>query len=185
MQTTANEHAKSAHADSECATCHMIASGGHKNHRFDVVAMLPQAIIADVARASATRLAFRLRPGEIGHAFPTGDLFRRVSVRVETDARRVVSERFLSRHFRAGSLPVGSHPKTDDRDDRVGAGLAPCFELEAPAGIARAVIALERVEQPRSGHEKQDEISARFVVWECLVPSAGKTFRPCTPRPDP
>jgi len=205
MQKTATEHAKSAHARKACGDCHMRPVPGpggkpHRDHRFDVDAMVPGALVADVARASETRVAFRLSAGEIGHAFPTGDLFRRVSVRAEEvregqprdpppgpgqprDRRPALAVRHLQRHFRSVTLPGGVPSKVEERDDRVGAGLAPCFELEvgerARGAALRVEIALERVEQPRPTRGSDAEISSRVPAFERLVSPAPEGFRPC------
>lgn len=193
MQMTANEHAKSEHAGTACATCHMPRGDGaakaHVDHRFDVGSMLARALVADVARASATSVAFRLRPGEIGHAFPTGDLYRRLRVTAKTSS--VKKERYLSRHFKTLEGVGHQHPKIDDdgRDDRVGASNQPaCFELDlgerakdVPIDVE---IVLERVEQPRTARESDAEVSARLAVVERAIPVAPATttttgYRPC------
>lgn len=191
MQKTETEHQASAYADVSCASCHMpsIAGGrSHHDHTFRVTgAMLSQALVADVARAKGTRIAFRLRPGEIGHAFPTGDLFRRLVVRVEAvrDGRVEASaERYLYRHFRSVALPSGESSKVETSDDRVGASLEPCFELDVgPRGRdlpLRIEIALERVEQPRGSRERDAEVSAHVPVWTKMLDGAGEgKDRPC------
>src|SRR5262249_32971974 len=133
----------------------------------------------------------RLRPKKIGHAFPTGDLFRRARVRLESGDDAFV-ERFLSRHFKSTtpmppmpqmpqlvqssqSQPLKEHFRIDDRDDRVGMSGAPdCFELgplpkAAPPPRLRWSVALEHVEQPRSTRDSDAEVSARFVVCEGVL----------------
>ena len=181
MQKTGAEHRGSAFAKTGCETCHMLSVGErpHRDHRFDVAPLVGQALVADVSRASPTRLAFRLAPGEIGHAFPTGDLFRRLSVRVESTDGRVLTERFLARHF---TSVRGTN--LEQADDRVGApGLARCFELEI-AGLDRsapvvASIALERVEMPRPAGDGAAIVSARIPLFRESFPSLPETFRPC------
>lgn len=178
MQATETEHKASAFASTPCAGCHLKPKDGHRDHRFDVVPLLAQAIVADVARASPTRVALRLSPNKIGHAFPTGDLFRRAVVRV-TDGDRVVAQRYLARHFKTIRLPDGTLPRVDDHDDRVGAGAPACFELEAPSGEAKVEIALERVEAQRSAREADALVSGHLLVWERHLPSTVETYRPC------
>jgi len=182
MQKTNAEHAVSAFASTACESCHMPPSAegkSHRSHRFDVAPLVTQALVADVSRASPTRIAFRLAPGEIGHSFPTGDLFRRLSVRVEAADGRVLSEKFLARHFRSIR---GTN--VEQSDDRVGApGLARCFELEVK-GLDRAVplvasIALEHVEMPRREGDRAAVVSARIPVFRESFPSQPETFRPC------
>jgi hypothetical protein len=58
--------------------------GRHRSHAFSVLS--DPAMIRRAARVSAERtgdatVAVTLAPGEAGHAFPTGDLFRRLEVR--------------------------------------------------------------------------------------------------------
>lgn len=191
MQKTATEHAASPYADVSCESCHMPSvphDRAHHDHSFRVTpAMLAQALVADVARAGDERVAFRLRPGEVGHAFPTGDLFRRLVVRVEAvrDGRTVASaERYLYRHFRNVTLPSSESSKVEASDDRVGAALEPCFELDVgPRGRGlplRIEIALEKVEQPRGSRERDAEVSAHVPVWTRTLDDTpeGKN-RPC------
>jgi hypothetical protein len=95
MQDTLGEHARSRHAAAPCQSCHMPLvdgpSGRHKSHAFSVVSS-PE-MIRKAARVTAERLDARTARVEIvadrvGHAFPTGDMFRRLEVRLEAlDAR--------------------------------------------------------------------------------------------------
>ncbi len=118
MQDTLGEHARSIGAATPCQQCHMPevqGAGGatHRSHAFQVQgdrAMLGRAVT--VTRASLDRGLVRvtLAPGAIGHAFPTGDLFRRVEVRaypVDSAGRRLAagSVAVLERTFSA--TPVG------------------------------------------------------------------------------
>ncbi len=76
------------------------------------------AIATEAQREGASTLATTLTPKRVGHAFPTGDLFRRLHVRAwaagEDGAVLGLSERFLPRHFerepRKGAVERG-----DDR----------------------------------------------------------------------
>jgi hypothetical protein len=192
MQKTASEHRASAFSGTACSSCHMESTGPgkkHRDHRFEVGReMLARALVADVARAGATRVAFRLRPGSIGHAFPTGDLFRRLVVEVEAldEGGNVLARkrRYLSRHFLSKRLPDGTTIRVDGPDSRVGAGLAPCFELDVgPRGDSRAFrigIAHERVEEPRSGREDDAAVGAHVLIWERILEATPEaSLSPC------
>jgi hypothetical protein len=86
-------------------------------------------------RTSPTSLVLTLSSRGVGHAYPTGDLFRRVAVRVEARGADYAvvarSERFLARHFE----DVTTAPRTSERrvtaDDRLFPGEARelAFEL--------------------------------------------------------
>jgi len=74
--------------------------------------------------ARENAVVFWLRPVGVGHALPTGDLFRRLALHVEwwVDTERVSSAtRYLARHFEPwrredGSLnPAYAWPVRDDR----------------------------------------------------------------------
>lgn len=93
MQKTAHEHDGAR----TCASCHMPKG----QHRFAVSrepAMLSAALEVNAAR-TADGVTFLLTPRDVGHAFPTGDLFRRLVLRTKT-ARGTVETPF-GRTFRA------------------------------------------------------------------------------------
>jgi len=94
MQDTVAEHAASAKADTPCQSCHMPIvdgeEGRHRSHAFSVVAdeaMIRRAVTVRAERDGAG-VRLTLRAADVGHAFPTGDMFRRVELRaVALDAR--------------------------------------------------------------------------------------------------
>jgi hypothetical protein len=179
MQRTASEHAASAFATVACAACHMRRVGPpkHRDHTFAVPdAMIRSAVDADVARAGAAAVAVRLAPGHVGHAFPTGDLFRRVVVeaelRDETGTVQASRRRDLARSFGLRPNARGELTRVDLADDRVGAGLEPCFTMDfAPV---RAIekpsihveIAYERVAHPIGPHPDRAAVTSRVTVLE-------------------
>ena len=190
MQRTATEHAASAFASTACASCHMPSSGTrpHRDHRFQVDdAMLARALVADVTPAGATRVALRIRSGAVGHAMPTGDIFRRLEVRVVATggAGEVLGSatRFLSRKFRSERTAAGTFTKSDARDDRVGAGLEPCFELDVGArGAGRPLsvtIQYQRVQEPRRGGEGDAVLNGTSLVWSAIVRPDQEPSKPC------
>ena len=88
MQSTVSEHARSEQAARTCASCHLPERGGHRDHRFAVsrnISLL-RASLSMVARRTADGLAITLTTHDVGHAMPTGDLFRRLVVKVEGEA---------------------------------------------------------------------------------------------------
>lgn len=90
MQKTIHEHAQSAHAAKPCQDCHMPLVPSrqgppHRQHDFRVMGnreFLARAIVVQESKIENGALHLDLTLGTIGHAFPTGDLYRRVEVRV-------------------------------------------------------------------------------------------------------
>ena len=89
QQDTLGEHRRSAAADKPCQSCHMPVATGkggapHRDHSFRVQGdpdMLARAVRVTGAALRGGQLALSLAPGDIGHAFPTDDVFRRAEVR--------------------------------------------------------------------------------------------------------
>lgn len=139
MQKTAREHAMSTARAEACTSCHMKSderSGGHASHRFAVASdreLLAGAVDVQVERDAEGRIRFVVSANGVGHAFPTGDLFRRLVLRVKTP--RGTIENAFERRFRAQrdradpSAPAVRFETTDTR-------LFPSrtVTLSAPAG---------------------------------------------------
>lgn len=123
MQTTLHEHARSPAAERACADCHMPLQNGRRAHAFSHVrdpAWLRAQLRATAERAADGHVRVTLVQTAPGHAFPTGDLFRRLEVGAELrDASgRVRSRdvRHLARHFEI----VSGYPERQlVGDDRV------------------------------------------------------------------
>lgn len=89
MQKTMSEHASSAHAGKPCQECHMPLvpsqkGPAHHKHDFRVFGnreFMARAVVVSQAEIKGDSLHLHLTLGTIGHAFPTGDLYRRVEVR--------------------------------------------------------------------------------------------------------
>jgi hypothetical protein len=122
MQLTMTEHRASPFADRSCGSCHL-PRGDHS-----LASTRDPEALARAVTATATRegddLLVTLTPHEIGHAFPTGDLYRRLEIHAErrVDGRRVASAtRYLDREFvpwraRDGRInPRYREPVVDDR----------------------------------------------------------------------
>ncbi len=172
MQSTVSEHRASAHAEEPCAACHMPVVGARRRgHTFaasrDPV-MLQRALVVAAAR-DGEQVTLRLAPGAVGHAFPTGDLFRRLRVTVEVVDERGVPQarevRDLARHFdERGDLV---------RDDRV--GVAGPVELRIDLGpAARGAEIRWRVEHERVAFfsERGAEVEGRTPVAAGVLAAA-------------
>lgn len=126
MQTTLAEHARSRFSELSCASCHMPSSTEHeRSHEFASVrspARLRAALRVSAERSpSGVRLL--LSTYRVGHAFPTGDLFRRLRLTAEAlDGHGVVrrEQRYLARHFRFRRKSDGSWLRVLSGDDRPG-----------------------------------------------------------------
>jgi len=92
MQGTLEEHKASRFEKLACQECHMplVASPGggkHRDHDFSVIrdpAMLRSAISVRASRDSDVAITITLSAARVGHAVPTGDMFRRIEVRAKT-----------------------------------------------------------------------------------------------------
>ncbi|MGB1016386.1 MAG: multiheme c-type cytochrome, partial [Nannocystaceae bacterium] len=123
MQLTMTEHAASQHASRSCSECHM---QGH-DHSFastrDPEAM--RRALEVTARRKGSALELDLTPVGVGHAFPTGDLYRRLEVHAELVSAEgeqlATATRYLARHFEPRRRPDGRLnyaarlPTPDDR----------------------------------------------------------------------
>ena len=87
MQTTLTEHAGSALAGESCQSCHMPSTGpGRRSHGFAASRdpeMLRSAVSVVAARPEADVVTLTLSLGRVGHAFPTGDPFRRLQLELD------------------------------------------------------------------------------------------------------
>ncbi len=118
MQRTISEHAFSAEASVSCASCHMPVVDGphgkHKSHTFGGGADPSWIRTALDVRASreGARVTITLAPGHVGHAVPTGDLFRRLEVGADAlDESGAVIGRAV--------FPVGRTFATTPRGERI------------------------------------------------------------------
>jgi nitrate reductase cytochrome c-type subunit len=184
MQSTIAEGAASTAPGARCASCHMPSAGegsrAHASHRFTVVAD-PEAVrraVAVTAERTARGAAVTLAPRSIGHAFPTGDLFRRLEVSVEAVGadQAVVAERrrYLARHF--GEVHGGGNPRALLADDRVGLHGAEPSRVELDLGAAAAGrpiavrVAYQRVAHPRGVDESTALVDDEIVLFEGTLP---------------
>jgi len=185
MQSTHSEQRSSASPFETCADCHMPRSGqdGHRAHGFHASrdnAFLRRAVSVTAQRVAPERVRVDLRPSWLGHAFPTGDLFRRLRVSAEAvgpDYQLWGSdERFLTRHFSRKRVGPGLDRMELRHDDRVGlSGSAPSqVLLELGPNSATAPIAwrvsYQRVAHPRSVDERDAVVEADEEIAVGLLP---------------
>ena len=90
MQDTVAEHARGDKATTPCQGCHMPVvdgpEGRHRSHSFSVIddpQLLAKAVKIEAARERGG-VRITLTADRVGHAFPTGDMFRRLEVRART-----------------------------------------------------------------------------------------------------
>ena len=127
MQKTMLEHERSEWAELTCADCHFPANdnGRGRNHGLAISRdpeLLRASLVAEVDWAPGGEgVRFALEPNGVGHSFPTGDLFRRLELRVEVldEAGAVIAteRRYLARHF--ASVHEGHGLIGEARDDRL------------------------------------------------------------------
>lgn len=139
LQKTAQEHARSPFRDVACKGCHMTGrdhafTGGRDLER------LRASIVLDVtARDGAVDVVVDAR--NVGHAFPSGDLFRRVRVLAwrETETGRIVAsdERVFERTFEPGT-----GPRRERTDGRIEGAARFTLDLAADEPAPRATVQL-------------------------------------------
>jgi hypothetical protein len=166
MQSTLQEHAASPEREQSCASCHMPSvgegAGRHKSHVFaggHDEALVKGALQVSAERRSDTEVTLLLRPDRVGHAFPTGDLFRRLEVSAEVTGTEYQvlssSQRYLTRHFKE-VRKMSTLLRSVSHDDRPrGEPLEVTLQL-GQAAVGAPIswrVAYQRVEHPRSESE--------------------------------
>jgi hypothetical protein len=162
MQSTITEHRASEYRDVSCASCHMSRdSKGRRDHRFDVTRnppFLKNALDVKVTRFKQGRIEFQLTSKGVGHAFPTGDLFRRIRVHVDVLGQEYSAlysaGAFLTRTFETTKSPAGVVRRVLTSDTRISADptkpsrIIFDFSLESIKFPIEYSITYERVEHP-------------------------------------
>lgn len=180
MQRTVSEHATSEYADTSCAACHMPRNkDGKRSHAFASTrdpASHQRAVVASAERTGPSSIRVHLRTKGVGHAYPTGDLFRRVAVEAELlgqDYQRVASaEAFLGRRFATGRDVQGHPMRVEVSDNRIGVGPGEerVVELELGKAASGKPIAF-RVSLDRVLHVSDQEEEAAVVADRVLLVS--------------
>lgn len=139
VQKTLSEHASSPLANVRCVDCHMPVRAGHPDHRFELAGHSPSAI-GKAVHVTASRNAGVLEVAiavDAGHAFPTGDMFRRVRLLAfGEDARGQIvgeAERVFGRRW--GNDEHGGRIETGDT--RIHGAWREAIDLEPTAAIVR------------------------------------------------
>jgi Cytochrome c554 and c-prime len=183
MQLTVSEHARSAAKERACSSCHMPAisgSDGRRHHAHDFAASRSEEKIRAAARVQATRASARtvrvtIDPSGVGHAFPTGDLFRRLELRatVDGDERDLPTRSvYLARRFETEQRGTTMVVRIPAGDDRVGAhGSAPSVvDVDlGPRAEGRAIV--WRLVYQRVAHLNGDDPRTATIDGEIQIAS--------------
>lgn len=160
MQSTVAEHAASAAATRSCSGCHMPSERSHSFPGAYDLDMLRRSLAIE-ARRDADALVLELRPDAVGHAVPTGDLFRRLEIRlfaVDDDGhQRALDRRWLGRRFAPRTHVDGLVRYDELGDDRIGPGGHTLrFELAASERdrTLRWTLVHQRVAHPKADGEQ-------------------------------
>ncbi len=193
MQDTLVEHASSSLANVSCQSCHMAEVEGpdgkrHRAHDFSVIsdpAMLARAVDVVARRGDGGELLLELEGREVGHAFPTGDMFRRLELRAEAlDAEgKVVMTApsvFLARRFGdvAGAVSTISSKRVEIADTRVpapGRGVRKAvlrFPEPTTRLTVRWVVAYQRMDAAMAVSFDVDQARDETIVARGLIPPA-------------
>jgi hypothetical protein len=171
MQTTMREHRASTFADRNCSDCHMRpGDDGARDHSLastrDPAAL--RRALAVTARREGNALIVAIEPHEVGHAFPTGDLYRRLAVHAELHGDSEV--RYLARHFAPWRREDGGRDPAFEwpvPDDRVRGPTTIRLDLDpAASGELRWWIDLERVDARDDVHPERSTIASRVRLAE-------------------
>ena len=162
MQRTLTEHRASGEEGETCASCHMKMRGGHADHRFAASrddAFVKSAISVRARRSSATTVEVSLTPARVGHAFPTGDLFRRVRISAAG------SNRYLARHFGSRQEIPGVFVRSELGDDRV-LGTERLVMMTVPPEKTRVRVVYERAEGPSDPESSNAKVAGAIELLD-------------------
>ncbi|MFO0555801.1 MAG: multiheme c-type cytochrome [Polyangiaceae bacterium] len=183
MQTTVTEHAASPVAEQACADCHMPRdTHGKRSHAFAASRsqdVLRSAVDVTAERTGPRNVRVTLAPRHKGHAFPTGDLFRRLAITAEAlgPDHMVLArtDKFLARHWGFKATQAGRELVRDDRVFYEPVS----FDLELPEVASPVPIAFtvtyQRVAHPNGIDDSDAEIEGEIEI-------ASQVLAPLTPR---
>ncbi len=160
----------------------MPAAGGRPSHRFTASrdeALVRAAVHVEARREGPARVEVRLTSRVAGHAFPTGDLFRRVEILVEAvgpgEALAASALRYLARHFPLERVtPQGPRARAFGPDDRLRhEPVTIVLDLgERATGLPlRWRVAYQRVAHPRSADDATSAIDGEVVLASGELPA--------------
>ena len=200
LQNTLAEWQQSSYADRPCQRCHMPLAGPpgkqHRSHAFrtldepERVAGAVRVSAAAERRGGKVRVTVEISPGEIGHAFPTGDMFRQAVLTVSAGAarKREVLRRYFAPTITADARGHLLGQVDDTRIPPPGAAAPPrfVFELDAPGATEVAwSLVLFRLDPADARARGFDEAARGIPVRSgriALAPPAAPTPMP-TPTP--
>jgi Cytochrome c554 and c-prime len=176
MQLTVTEHRVSARTTTPCEGCHMPRLGQRdrqpnsrmrRDHRF--AASRDPSMLARAATIQATRTAtgvtVHLEPRDVGHALPTGDIFRRLRIVIESEQdTRTRAQVFLSRKSKLGG-GYDDRPFVDGRPRDV------AIPIAASGRSLRWAVFYERVAHPTTLDESSAEVLASIELASGVLPS--------------
>ncbi len=185
MQSTMTEHAKPPFDGRSCGSCHMplVRAGtgrAHRDHRFAASrdeALVRAAVLCDVT-IDGGAIVVSMRPGDVGHAFPTGDMFRRIVLTIEAvdagGATVARVEKIFTRVFGFVQSPFVAPRKVLVRDDRVGVGDGPVvFRYDPPirprGGTLRYRLQYERIVDPRLADDETAALEGGITLSEGAI----------------
>ena len=177
MQSTINEFRVTSEDSGGCAVCHMpVTETGHRSHRFNVsrnASLLRAALRVSARRTGNHRVEIGLASKAVAHAFPTGDLFRRLTVEVEAlgpEFSRVESHTvYLTREFETTHTEGGVKRRRLVRDARLPAsGQARALVFEWDNDISKYPIhfrvVYQRVQHPGKVGQPDAEIAGELEL---------------------
>ena len=175
MQSTVSEH-KAMGEHRSCVDCHMPLLDKQRSHRFP--GGHDDDLLRGALKVSAKRdgavLQLALHPKQVGHALPTGDLFRRLVVTAQSqtsDGKPVHAEQYLQRRFGTEQQRPGSFVRVQTSDTRLyGPAL---LQLSLPLSDSRSPIHWQ-VRYQRVAHPGQTEAAAvldgEVLLYQGVIP---------------
>jgi len=188
MQSTVLEHATGPFANIACAACHMPrASDGHADHRFNITRvadLLKGAVRVAAHRVDSRTVAITLSTSGVGHAMPTGDLFRRLEISIDAvgpEQSAIASASvYLTRRFGIRRAPGGFKRRGSLGDDRLGVGeqnpreIRLTLDREAGPWPIAWRVAYQRVEHPGKVGQPDAVIDSEVeIAAGVLAPGVG------------
>ncbi len=103
-------------------------------------AFIKSAVEITAERPAPPQVIVRLRAASrLGHAFPTGDLFRRLALRVDVEGGGS-ERRYLAGHFRTVLSGPDRGMRVKERDDRVEVGHDGRVAFDLPGSEGKRVV---------------------------------------------